>query len=583
MTKKKTEKIDDTRLTKTERAFRGFRISEQLALPITFVTSTQAILGKKGGGKSYKASVECEELLEHGQQVVVLDPTGAWWGLRSSADGDSVGYPITIFGGEHADVPLESTAGEVLAEAIVADGFSALIDLTSFTKGEEQRFCAAFLEALYRRNKRALHLFLDEADVFAPQRPFGDEARTLGACQSIVRRGRIKGIGCTLITQRPQVLNKDVLSQVDMLTVLRMNHPKDLGAIDEWVGVHGDPKMAKDMMASLPSLPKGEAWVWAPGSDIFDRITFRDRRTYDSGRTPKPGEKVARPRVLAHVDLERIGETIRATVERAKATDPKAQRARADAAEERADRLAHRVTELEKALAEEQAPALSADQLSEIVETFRRVDDQIDGLTPIVAEFRSVAGKLGDILRPSARVRTEPTRERAPVARTRSSAPIVEAVTDDGGLPPGEAKILRALIQYRGGLATSQLSVLVGYKRSARNTYVSRLVAKGFVERSGDRLAATAAGKKKLPHAAPLPVGKALREECMQRIPEGERNVLEVLIRAYPSSMRPDEILSVQYKRSARNTYLSRLVARELVTRVGREVKASDTLFGIDE
>ena len=33
--------------------------------------------------------------------------------------------------------------------------------------------------------------------------------------EDLVRRGRARGLGITLITQRPAVLNKDVLTQVD--------------------------------------------------------------------------------------------------------------------------------------------------------------------------------------------------------------------------------------------------------------------------------------------------------------------------------------------------------------------------------
>ena len=74
--------------------------------------------------------VQAEELLERGQQVVIVDPTGAHWGLRTSADGKSAGYAIAIFGGEHGDAPLESTAGEVVADAIATEHFSAILDVT---------------------------------------------------------------------------------------------------------------------------------------------------------------------------------------------------------------------------------------------------------------------------------------------------------------------------------------------------------------------------------------------------------------------------------------------------------------------
>lgn len=595
----------------------GLRIAEDLTLPMDLVTWTQAILGKKGKGKTYKGSVQCEEMLEHGQQVVVMDPTGAWWGLRSSADGKDVGYGVTIFGGKHADVPLESTAGEVLANAIIADGFSAIIDLTAFTKGEEQRFCSAFLETLYRKNEKPLHLFLDEADVFAPQKPFGDEARTLGACQSIVRRGRIKGIGCTMITQRPQVLNKDVLSQVDVLTVLGMNHPKDIGAIDEWIAVHGDTKLAKEMMVSLPSLPRGDAWVWAPANDIFKRVTYRDRRTFDSGRTPKAGEKFSAPKVLAHVDLERLGETIKSTVERAKANDPKELRKRLAAAEAR-------IAELESMPA---VNTMSESQHSDIVHAFGDFTQRVEHLMVASKQMEAVERNLGNLFRgkPSANgvrvthVAATPqglqlggytdhpadrgAAFRRPVPQDRGHTPPARVqLTRAGGydpklgakhpanrdetlerLPEGERKILSAIIQH--GLVTrEQLTVLVGYKKSSRDSYIKRLASKDYVsqDRNGG-IIATPNGLAALPDVELLPVGKELRDHWLAELPEGERVILSELLRAYPAHVTRDELgQAANYKKSSRDSYIKRLSARALVVVSSPgTVRASDTLFGV--
>lgn len=367
------------------------RISPTLSLPLDFVTSTQAILAKKGKGKTYKASVQAEELLDAHQQIVAIDPTGAWYGLRSSADGKHDGYPVTIFGGEHGDIALETTAGEVIAEAIATDHFSAIIDLSLFRKGEALRFMAAFMETLYRKNRAALHLFIDEADVVAPQKTFSPEqARALGATDDLVRRGRIRGIGCTLITQRPQVLNKDVLSQIDMLTALGMNHPKDIGAIKDWVAVHGDEAQAKQMIADLPALPQGEAWVWAPAADIFKRITFRDRKTFDSGRTPKAGERTVVPKKMAPVDLARLGEAIAGSVERAKANDPKA--------------LKDRVAQLEKQLAAKaparvetkviEKPLVTDAQLKRVEQLIAKLDDLNADWTEAADRHRAELDKL---------------------------------------------------------------------------------------------------------------------------------------------------------------------------------------------
>jgi DNA helicase HerA-like ATPase len=62
-----------------QRSTRAFR------LPLDVVTSTIAILARKGRGKTYTAAVLCEEFLDAGQIPVIIDPLGVWWGLKSSA------------------------------------------------------------------------------------------------------------------------------------------------------------------------------------------------------------------------------------------------------------------------------------------------------------------------------------------------------------------------------------------------------------------------------------------------------------------------------------------------------------------
>ena len=580
-------------------------ISDSLALPLDFVTSTQVILAQKGKGKSYTASVQAEELLDAGQQVVVIDPTGAWFGLRSSPDGKSSGYSIAVLGGEHADVPIEPTAGEVIADAIATEHFSAIVDLTLFRKGEALRFMAAFLETLYRRNRSPLHLFVDEADVVAPQKTFSPEqARTLGAAEDIVRRGRIRGIGCTLITQRPQVLNKDVLTQADMLTTLGMNHPKDLGAIGDWVAVHGDPAKAKEMIASLPSLPKGDAWIWNPAADIFKRVTIRKRRTFDSGKTPKSGERPVEAKVLAPVDIARLGATIAASVEQAKANDPKALRAR--------------VAELEKQIAAKgkpmqkivehvvEKPIANKAMVTALERSIERAGEMMQRATELMAasamRFEAEVTKLRSTIAAATSAIAAPKSPGDRSARTGVISTAKAALRTPGGrptlahqdsaqrstsngssLPVGEASTLRALIQYTSGLRREQLTVLTGYKRSTRDAYIQRLRERGMVDIQGDRVVVTRDGVHAMPNADPLPTGHALQDYWMQKLPIGEGLILAALLELNGDDT-PRDLLTEKtgYKRSTRGAYLQRLAAKELVVDVGRGlVKASPTLFEV--
>jgi DNA helicase HerA-like ATPase len=77
-----------------------------------------------------------------------------------------------------------------------------VLDLSNLSKSAMRRFVADFAERLYEKNRNPLHLIIDEADEFAPQRIAKGRERTFGAVDEIVRRGRIRGLGVTLVTQR---------------------------------------------------------------------------------------------------------------------------------------------------------------------------------------------------------------------------------------------------------------------------------------------------------------------------------------------------------------------------------------------
>lgn len=304
------------------------RVAEGLPLPLDTITETIGVLAKKGAGKTHTAVVLGEELLGNGLQTAIIDPVGVWYGLRSSKDGKQNGLSIVIMGGEHGDVPLEHTAGAFVARLVVEELISVLLDLSLMKKGQQRTFVADFLEELYRLKAKSkyrtpLHVILDEADAFAPQKVYHGTERCLGAVDDIVRRGRARGLGTSLITQRAAVINKDVLSQSEILVVLRTTAPQDRKAVEAWTDVHGEEEQTREMMASLPKLKKGQAWIWWPHNDYFKLVQVRDRKTFDSSRTPKVGEKVRKPKKLAPVDLKRIQIQMQETVERVKQDDPK--------------------------------------------------------------------------------------------------------------------------------------------------------------------------------------------------------------------------------------------------------------------
>jgi hypothetical protein len=308
------------------------RVSDDLVLGPEFIVSTAGIFATKGMGKSFLAQVLAEEMLGQGQVIVVIDPTDAWSGLRSSADGKSDGYPILVIGGDHGDLKLEPEpgAGVRLAEAIVAERFSCVICTDGLDETRAIRYVREVLETLYKKNREPLHVFADECDMFAPQQPKEEEDhRCIRAMSHVVRRGRKKGIGTTLITQRPSELNASVRTQVEMLFVLGMLHNLDIDAVEKWMrlrkkkrGDNAAYALQEEMIESLDTLQLGDAWVWAPRLKIHKRFRARAKRTFDSGATPKPGQKTRRAKKLAPVDIARLGAAIAEAANRQRENDP---------------------------------------------------------------------------------------------------------------------------------------------------------------------------------------------------------------------------------------------------------------------
>lgn len=283
-----------------------------------------AILGKTGSGKTYAAKGVVENILKEGGRVCVIDPTGAWHGLRSSATGKSAGFPVVIFGGSNADLPLGAAHGEALAEIIGTSSTPAIIDTSLMRVGERTRFFADFADAMVRKNKGPLHLVIDEAHLFAPQGKVNDpqSGAMLHAANNLVSLGRSRGLRIILITQRPAKLHKDSLTQVETLVALRLIAPQDRKAVEEWIKDNADEKKGREIITSLATLPTGQGWVWAPEIDLLERVTFPKIKTFDTSRAPDADEAGAGV-VLAPIDRGAIEQRLQVVAADALANDPK--------------------------------------------------------------------------------------------------------------------------------------------------------------------------------------------------------------------------------------------------------------------
>ncbi|HTW52544.1 MAG TPA: DUF87 domain-containing protein [Stellaceae bacterium] len=437
-----------------------------------------AIVGTAGSGKTYTAKGFVERLLETGARVAVIDPLGVWWGLRASADGGIPGYPVVVFGGRHADVAITAQMGAALGRLIAGQALACVVDLSELgSSAARRRFMAAFAEALYEANGEPLHLVLDEADLWAPQRPIKGWEGLLGHIEEIVRRGRVRGFIPWLITQRPAVVHKDVLSQADILIAMKLTASQDRDAVGAWIEGQADRQEGKRILGELPRLKQGEGYLWAPGHGILQRVRFPAIRTFDSSRTPRRGERLAVPRTLAEslprtgsgVDLTAIVAAL-AAVETG-ATD-KAPEGPAQGPLAR-DEAARRV-ELKQEL------AVATARIVTLEEENRALASRLAEIAVLANGSKEALPISAPALAPIAE--TKPPHSPRVGANARpSDGPRIEA---RGGLHPAAQKLLTALAQHAPARFTwGQAATLAGLKPSGGHFNAGRkeLRAAGYV------------------------------------------------------------------------------------------------------
>jgi hypothetical protein len=522
-----------------------------LTLPAhAFATNVVAALGMRGSGKSNVMTVAVEGLLAAGVQVVVLDYVGIWFGLRLKPDGKIASpYEIAVLGGRHGDIPLVAPAGRQVAEALAASHASAVLDISAFSKGDRIRFAADFGEAFFHAKKThggPVFLLLEEAQRFVPQvMRFADPglSRCLGAFEEIAEVGRNYGIGLGLISQRPQKINKDVLNLAELVFAFQTNGVLERKAIAEWVQEKGAEGRA-EVTGELPGLPRGTALVWSPSTfKLYGKFAFDKKTTYDAGATPEHDRAAVSVKPL---DLHSLEAAMDSVVKEAKASDPKALRAR--------------VAELEREMLRSSAIAAAPppkvversvvtpadvariekmlDRAARIVE---RAGDRIEAaVEPVEAALRKTAeaiGKAGDAL--GAAVRPVPAaRGPAPAPRLhevtrRALTPRAPAAPGDGTLGKCPRALLSVIVQ-RGVATAAQVSALSGYSGNSSSfaNGLGELRSKGLIEGSKDRLTPTQAGIDAAGPLEPLPTGRAAVDYWIGKLGKCEGALLRAVYEA---------------------------------------------------
>lgn len=553
-------------------------LSHDLSLPIDAATQTFAFIGRKRSGKTYAAGKLVELLLDAQVQVVILDTVGNWYGIRFAADGKGPGYDVPVFGGLRHDLPLEATGGELVADAVSDTGRSVIIDVSQFSLGDRKRFATAFALRLWQRKKAEthptpLHLVLEESQLLIPQFVGRDDARMVGIFEEIVRLGGNYGIGVSMITQRPQSVNKEALTQTECLVVFQVNGVPERKALKEWIVHHGADV---NLLDELPSMEVGTAYLWSPQwLGVLKKITISSKKTLDASATPKVGQRMVR-RELKPLDLDDLKTKMAATIERAKADDPRELRKQIAALQRQLTDApkSHPVAQPKETRVE--VPIIKDSQISRLEQFADRLDAKAVtlveratkvGLLETAKAFQDEAWAIRQSIAMSKSPARTPiaggfpaTASKTVASRTEAAKAAQEKVSDMGStcrthesngetITGPEQRILDAIAWLESlGIGEPQqtaVAFLAGYTYGggAFNNPRGRLHTRGYIEyRTGDRIRLTEAGTDhaNVPKTS-LTTGE-LQSRVLERLPGPEQRILGVLLGCYPNSLEKHEL-----------------------------------------
>lgn len=505
------------------------------------------VLGIKKSGKSWLAKTVAEQMLIAGIPIIVFDAIGVWRHLKRASGPSGRGFPIVVAGGEEPDLPLTVANAKEIVRVAIRENIPLVIDLfdKNLSKADWRRIVQTCFRTLLFENVGVRHIFLEEAAEYVPQRVTDGE--TFAEVEKLVRMGGNRSLGITLINPRAQEINKAVLELCENLVCMKQRGSHAIDSLEKWMD-RLDPKQAKMIAASLPSLKAGECWLFTGEDDAVHRTRSGALLTFHPDRSKPEAAKASRAAVVNDELVTRLKTDLSKVIEEAQANDPKALRAR--------------VAELDKQVRDlKAAPAQAfdqgaeqrgyergwregaADQRRKMVPTLAAITNQTATINRIARELDVAVNDAYKINDPKEEALTIPTFvaksvQKRIAAQKGLPAPFLEGrdkvlrPANGGSIPASQMKVLAVLSTY-GECDSGRLALLSGYTYSGgfRNILAALRTA-GYIEgENTGTMRITDAGEACGPFEA-LPRGDELRDHWLNfsQFGSAERDVLRTLI-----------------------------------------------------
>lgn len=306
-------------------------ISKDLSLDLeSLIGQCVAVLGIRGSGKSNTAGVIFEELLNNNYPMSIVDIEGEYFGLKEK-------YEVLVVGtGEGVEIEIDADCAAEIAEVSMQKNVPVVLDLSGFLSDERTELLMEYLSSLWNLAgtlRRPYIIGIEEAHEFIPQ---GVKTELKEMISRIALRGRKRGLGAIVVSQRSAKVEKDVLSQAGMLLLHRVVHEVDMRVYGELL-----PWRKSEVKEIISSLETGNC-IFVNGERV-QPIYVRERDTFHAGFTPSL-EAVATP------ELKQVSASIIEAIERAR--EGKGRRTRTQELEEQLARLQERLQEKDARIVE---------------------------------------------------------------------------------------------------------------------------------------------------------------------------------------------------------------------------------------
>lgn len=598
------------------------RVASDLTLDAQeFLESATGIVGKRGRGKSGLVKRLLEELHRVHLPFVVFDPAGVHWAIKSSADGKGPGLPVVVIGGKHADIRLDRRAGAEVARNICEANVSCVIDFKSEPKAAYREFIRDFAHELFRIDAPPRVVVIEEAPRLVPQKLYPGMQECYEAVEKLVSQGRNEGIGTVLVGQRLATMNKDVMSEVDLLCVFGLVSKQDRKAVAEWVETHGDEEKLAEFDAGLPGLQRQECWVWAPERGLFRKIRVLPFHTLHGDKTHlrKLGLLEVKPvetdvtSVLAKLgrQMERLSKE-KTELAQVPALRAEVRRLEAELAK-RTVPVPHRdgtpQADVKRAVAEATAPyrkhvALLKDALTRAnlqVHHARDLSLKLQALAPVETPSMPMSDAAGGTAGSIPGAHPPSVGDSHPAPKPAAPPPVTpvtpvyrripEDTEGDGAATRPRAGAVRMLQElasrYPLTLTYSQLATLAGFTPSGgtATTYFSVLRRSGYLAEDRDgNVTVTDAGREFL--GFDIPQAPSTHEEVMARwrnaLKAGTYRMLEAAAKRFPEPITNEEMATetgFAVTGGTYTTYRGILARNGLIEVNGQEIRAARILF----